>query len=71
MYWSNDVTGEKMELKNFVIEQWLNPMDSQAKHNLGSSCVKVRIITKNNGKIERNLQDMSGLRQKFLRLSRK
>ena len=29
-----------MELKTFIIEQWLNPMDSKAKHNLGSSCVK-------------------------------
>src|SRR5665647_697531 len=29
-----------MELKSFLIEQWLNPMDSKAKHNLGSSCVK-------------------------------
>jgi aspartate/methionine/tyrosine aminotransferase len=29
-----------MELKNFLIEQWLNPMDSKAKYNLGSSCVK-------------------------------
>ncbi|MDD2295381.1 MAG: aminotransferase class I/II-fold pyridoxal phosphate-dependent enzyme [Eubacteriales bacterium] len=29
-----------MELKDFLIEQWLNPMDSKAKHNLGSSCVK-------------------------------
>ena len=29
-----------MELKSFLIEHWLNPMDSLAKYNFGSSCTK-------------------------------
>lgn len=29
-----------MILADFLVEQWLNPMDSKAKHNLGTSCVK-------------------------------
>ena len=33
--------------------------------------VEVRMITKNNGKIARNLQGISGLGQKFPRLSSK
>ena len=29
-----------MKLAWFGVEEWLNPMDSLAKINLGSSCVK-------------------------------
>lgn len=29
-----------MILADFLVEQWLNPMDSKAEHNLGTSCVK-------------------------------
>lgn len=29
-----------MILADFLVEQWLNPMDSKAEHNFGTSCVK-------------------------------
>jgi hypothetical protein len=29
-----------MILADFLVEQWLNPMDSKAEHNLGTSCVR-------------------------------
>lgn len=32
--------GEVMILADFLVEQWLNPMDSKAEHNLGTSCVR-------------------------------
>lgn len=55
-----------MQIDEFKIEQWLNPLDEGAKYNLGASCVKAftvselfECIGENKGAFFEELNDMS------------